>query len=142
MIKKHFFLKRNIANKLENSGHAGVRYPVYTCSVHVDKKIYKLKAMQGATVHAELADARLNKTAYASIYFENELGGRILALGTKFTGSNLLYNGRLKQLQKVVEKLFFGKLLFRQKNETTIATFLFKDNTGTVLLLCNFGFNK
>ena len=126
----------------ENSGHAGLRYPVYTGSVHVDERIYELSALEGATVLTELVDARLNKIADASTYFENELGGRVLALGTRFTEANLLYKGRLKQLHAVVKKLFFGKLPFEIENAITVAPFWYKDNVSDVLFLYNFGFDK
>ncbi len=131
-----------LADVEENSGHAGLRYPVYTGSVHSDERIYKLNAMPGATVLTELADAKLNKIADASTYFENELGGRVLALGTKFTGANLLYKGRIKQLHAVVKKLFFGKLPFVIDNAITIAPFWYKDNDSDILFLYNFGFDK
>ena len=126
----------------ENSGHEGLRYPVYTGSVHTDERIYKLKAMPGATVLTELADARLNKIAAASTYFENELGGRVLALGTRFTGANLLYKGRLKQLHAVVKKLFKRKPSFTVDNAITVAPFWFKNEENEVLFLYNFGFDK
>ena len=89
----------------------------------------------------ELVDVELEKIADASTYFENELGGRILALGTKFTGANLLYKGRLKQLHAVIKKLFSGKLPFMVENAITVAPFWFKDNDGDILFLYNFGFD-
>ena len=66
----------------------------------------------------------------------------MLALGTKFTGSNLFYKGRLKQLHTIVARLFYGKLPFALEGSRSVAPFWFKGDTGEVVFLYNFGFDK
>ena len=126
----------------ENLGYGGLRYPVYTASVHVDECIYKLEAEKGATVLTELVDARLEKISDGCVYFENELGGRVLSFGTRFTGANLFYKGRRAEIHAVVKKLFSGKLPFTLDGAVSVAPFWFCGDDGrSVLFLYNFGYD-
>ena len=121
-----------------NGTYANDRYPVYTANVHANETCYNLTPMPNARVLTELADAQLKTFGAGTVYFENELGGKVLCLGTVFTGNNWLHKCRRHQLHSVVKEMFGENLPFDVTNAITIAPMWFRGEQEDVLVLYNF----
>lgn len=121
-----------------NGSYAGDRYPVYTANVHANETCYNLKTAPGARVLTELADAQLKPFGAGTVYYENELGGKVLCLGTVFTGNNWLHKCRRHQLHSAVQAMFGAVLPFDVKDAISIAPIWYKGEREDVLALYNF----
>ncbi len=121
-----------------NGSFAGDRYPVYTANIHANESCYNLKPVPGARVLTELADEKLKPFGAGTVYYENRLGGKVLCLGTVFTGNNWLHKCRRHQLHSVVKAMFGTALPFDVADAISVAPIWYRGKTEDVLALYNF----
>lgn len=121
-----------------NGSFAGDRYPVYTANIHANETCYNLKPLPGARALTELVDAKLEPFGAGTVYFENELGGKVLCLGTVFTGNNWLHKCRRHQLHSVVKAMFGDALPFDVADAISVAPIWYRGEKEDVLALYNF----
>lgn len=121
-----------------NGSYTGNRYPVYTANIHANESCYNLVTLPGARKLTHLSDAALRPFGAGTVYFENELGGKVLCLGTVFSGNNWLHKCRRHQLHSVLKAMFGQKLLFDVTDAVFIAPIWYRGKTEDVLALYNF----
>ena len=121
-----------------NGQYAGDRYPVYTANVHANETCYNLTPRSGARVLTELVDAQLKPFGAGTVYYENELGGKVLCLGTVFTGNNWLHKCRRHQMHSVVRAMFGAQLPFDVADALFVAPLWYRGQQEDVLALYNF----
>ncbi len=121
-----------------NGSYAGNRYPVYTANIHANESCYNLVTLPGARALTYLSDAQLQPFGAGTVYFENELGGKVLCLGTVFTGNNWLYKCRRHQLHSVLKAMFGQKMPFDVTDAISIAPIWYRGETEDILALYNF----
>lgn len=121
-----------------NGNYAGDRYPVYTANIHADETCHNLKLLPGARALTELADEKLESFGVGTSYFENALGGKVLCLGTVFTGNNWLHKCRRNQLHNVVKAMFGEKLPFEIRDAISISPIWYVGTNEDVVALYNF----
>lgn len=121
-----------------NGSYAGDRYPVYTANIHADETCNNLTPLPGARVLTELVDARLQPFGAGTVYFENELGGKVLCLGTVFTGNNLLHKCRRHQFHSAVTAMFGETMPFSIVDAISVAPIWYRGENEDVLALYNF----
>lgn len=121
-----------------NGSYAGDRYPVYTANVHANETCYNLKPLPNARALTELADAQLNPFGAGTVYYENGPGGKVLCLGTVFTGNNWLHKCRRHQLHSVLKEMFGEKMPFDVTDAISVAPIWYRGETEDVLALYNF----
>ena len=119
-----------------NGSYCGDRYPVYTANIHANESCSCLRTLPGARALTELADAQLRPFGAGTVYFENELGGKVLCLGTAFTPNNWLHKCRRHQLHSAVRAMC--KFPFDIKDGIFVAPLWFRGETEDVLALYNF----
>lgn len=125
-----------------NGSYAGDRYPVYTANIHADETCYDLKPVPGARVLTELTDGSLQPFGAGTVYFENRLGGKVLCLGTVFTGNNWLHKCRRHQLHSVVCAMFGQSMPFRVTDAIFVAPIWYRGEQEDVLALYNFSIDE
>ena len=125
-----------------NGSYAADRYPVYTANVHANETCYNLKPLPGARVLTELADEKLQSFGAGTVYFENELGGKVLCLGTVFTGNNWLHKCRRHQLHSVVKAMFGKALPFDVTDAVFVSPVWYRGAEEDVLALYNFSIDS
>ncbi len=125
-----------------NGGFAGDRYPVYTANIHANETCYNLKPIAGAHVLTELCDANLESFGAGTVYFENELGGKVLCLGTVFTGNNWLHKCRRHQLHSVITRMFGEKIPFDVVDAVFVVPIWYRGENTDVLALYNFSIDS
>lgn len=121
-----------------NGSYTGNRYPVYTANIHANESCYNLVTLPGARKLTYLSDAALRPFGAGTVYFENELGGKVLCLGTVFSGNNWLHKCRRHQLHSVLKAMFGQKLPFDVTDAVFIAPIWYRGKTEDVLALYNF----
>lgn len=121
-----------------NGSFVGDRYPVYTANIHANESCLCLTPAEGARALTELVDATLRPFGAGTVYFENKLGGKILCLGTAFTGNNLLHKCRRHQFHSVVMEMFGKVLPFDVLDAISISPIWYKGEQEDVLALYNF----
>lgn len=121
-----------------NGNYADDRYPVYTANVHANETCYNLKLLPGARALTALADEKLEVFGVGTAYFENKLGGKVLCLGTVFTGNNWLHKCRRHQLHSAVKAMFGEKLPFDITDALSVAPIWYRGEDSDVLALYNF----
>ena len=121
-----------------NGSYAGDRYPVYTANVHANENGFNLTPLAGARVLTELADAKLSVFGAGTVYFENELGGKVLCLGTVFSANNWLHKCRRYQLHSAVKAMFGDRLPFDVTDAITVAPIWYRGEQADLLALYNF----
>ena len=121
-----------------NGSYANDRYPVYTANVHADETCCNLHLLPGARALTELVDASLQPFGVATAYFENELGGKVLCLGTVFCTNNWLHKCRRHQLHSVINEMFGSDLPFDVADAISIAPIWYRGEKEDVLVLYNF----
>lgn len=121
-----------------NGSYAGDRYPVYTANVHANETCFNLKPLPGARALTELADANLACFGAGTVYYENELGGKVLCLGTVFTGNNWLHKCRRHQMHSVVKEMFGDVLPFDVVDAISVSPIWYRGEKEDVLALYNF----
>lgn len=121
-----------------NGSYTGNRYPVYTANIHANESCYNLVTLPGARKLTHLSDAALRPFGAGTVYFENELGGKVLCLGTVFSGNNWLHKCRRHQLHSVLKAMFGQKLPFDVTDAVFIAPIWYLGKTEDVLALYNF----
>ena len=121
-----------------NDGFAGDRYPVYTANVHANETCYNLRLLPGARALTVLADEKLEPFGVGTAYYENALGGKVLALGTVFTGNNWLHKCRRHQLHSAVKAMFGKALPFDIVDAIFVAPFWYRGEKEDILALYNF----
>lgn len=121
-----------------NGAYAGDRYPVYTANIHANETCYNLKILSGARALTELVDGELKPFGAGTVWFENELGGKVLCLGTVFTGNNWLHKCRRHQLHNAVRAMFGETLPFDVTDAISVAPLWFRGEKEDVLALYNF----
>ncbi len=119
-----------------NGSFARDRYPVYTANVHANEICYNLRLLPGARALTVLADENLEAFGVGTAYFENALGGKVLTLGTVFTGNNWLHKCRRHQLHSAVKAMF--ALPFDVVDAISVAPIWYRGETEDVLALYNF----
>lgn len=121
-----------------NGTYTGNRYPVYTANVHANESCYNLVTLPSVRVLTHLADAQLKPFGAGTVYFENELGGKVLSLGTVFTGNNWLHKCRRHQLHSVVREMFGADMPFDVPDAISISPIWYRGEKEDVLALYNF----
>lgn len=121
-----------------NGGFAGDRYPVYTANIHANESCLCLTPAENARVLTELVDAELHPFGAGTVFFENKLGGKVLCLGTAFTGNNLLHKCRRHQFHSAVAEMFGKALPFDVCDAISICPIWYKGDREDVLILYNF----
>ncbi len=125
-----------------NGSYAYDRYPVYTANVHANETCYDLKPVKNARVLTALCDAKLEIFGAGTVYFENALGGRVLCLGTVFSGNNWLHKCRRHQLHSVVSHMFGSKMPFDVADAVFVAPIWYRGEDRNVLALYNFSIDS
>lgn len=125
-----------------NGSYAGDRYPVYTANVHANETCYNLKPLPNARALTELADAQLNPFGAGTVYYENGLGGRVLCLGTVFTGNNWLHKCRRYQMHSVISRMFGENMPFDVADAVFVAPIWYRGDNTDVLALYNFSIDS
>lgn len=121
-----------------NGSYANDRYPVYTANVHANETCFNLTPLPGARVLTRLADAKLAAFGAGTVYFENELGGKVLCLGTVFTGNNWLHKCRRHQLHSVIQEMFGSDMPFDVADAISISPIWYRGEKEDVLVLYNY----
>lgn len=121
-----------------NGGYANNRFPVYTGNLHASEVCYNLTPAPEARVLTRLADATLQSFGAATVYFENELGGKVLSLGSPFIGNNWLHKCRRYQLHRVVAQMFGDAMPFDVTDAVFIAPIWYRGEKEDVVALYNF----
>lgn len=121
-----------------NGGYIGNRYPVYTANIHADESCYNLVTLPGARALTHLSDAQLKPFGAGTVYFENELGGKILCLGTVFSGNNWLHKCRRHQLHSVLKEMFGEEMPFDVTDAVFVTPIWYRGEKEDVLALYNF----
>ena len=114
------------------------RYPAYTANIHANELTWLLKAHPNARVLTQIVDAQLREMGAGTVYFENELGGKVLSLGTAFTTNNLMHKGRRWQFQSAVKAMFGDLMPYELGEAIFIAPIWYRGETEDVLALYNF----
>ncbi len=125
-----------------NGSYAGDRYPVCTANIHANETCYNLAPAADAHILTELCDAALNVFGAGTVYYENELGGRVLCLGTVFSGNNWLHKCRRHQLHSVVTCMFGEGMPFDVTDAVFIAPIWYRGTDRDVLALYNFSIDS
>ena len=81
---------------------------------------------------------QLTAFGVGTVYFENELGGKVLSLGTVFGGNNWLHKCRRHQLHSVLKAMFGTKMPFDVTDAVFVAPIWYRGETEDVLALYNF----
>jgi hypothetical protein len=97
-----------------------------------------LRCLPGARALTELADANLVCFGAGTVYYENELGGKVLCLGTVFTGNNWLHKCRRHQMHSVVKEMFGDILPFDVVDAISVSPIWYRGEKEDVLALYNF----
>ena len=118
------------------------RYPAYTANVHANELTYLLKAQPDARVLTQIVDADFKVLGAGTVYFENELGGKVLSLGTAFTTNNLLHKGRRCQFQSAVKAMFGDQMPYELGEAVFVAPLWYKGEEKDLLALYNFSFDE
>lgn len=121
-----------------NGDYENRRYPAFTANVHANETTYMLKPLPGARELTRLVDAQFRYIAAGTVYYENELGGKVLCLGTAFTGNNLLHRGRRHQFHSVVLAMFGEKLPFDVEDAIFVTPLWYQGEQEDLLALYNF----
>lgn len=121
-----------------NGSYTGNRYPVYTANIHADESCYNLVTLPGARALTHLSDAQLKSFGAGTVYFENELGGKILCLGTVFSGNNWLHKCRRHQLHSVLKEMFGEEMPFDVTDAVFVTPIWYRGEKEDVLALYNF----
>lgn len=121
-----------------NGSYANDRYPVYTANIHANETCVNLTPLPGARVLTQLADANLTPFGAGTVYFENPLGGKILCLGTVFTGNNWLHKCRRYQLHSVINEMFGDVLPFDVMDAISISPIWYRGEKEDILALYNY----
>lgn len=121
-----------------NGSYTGNRYPVYTANIHADETCYSLKLLPGARALTELADEKLKTFGVGTAYYENEQGGKVLCLGTVFSGNNWLHKCRRHQLHNAVKAMFGSTLPFDVVDAISVSPIWYQGENEDVLALYNF----
>ncbi len=125
-----------------NGSYANDRYPVYTANIHANETCYNLKSMAAANILTELCDANLQVFGAGTVYFENELGGKVLCLGTVFTGNNWLHKCRRHQLHSVISRMFGEIMPFDVVDAVFVAPIWYRGEKSDALALYNFSIDS
>ena len=121
-----------------NGSYTGNRYPVYTANIHTNECCYNFVTLPGARALTHLADAQLKAFGAGTVYFENELGGKVLSLGAVFSPNNWLHKCRRHQIHSVVKEMFGAKMPFDVADAVFVAPIWYRGETEDVLALYNF----
>ena len=121
-----------------NGSYTGNRYPVYTANVHANESCYNLVTLPGARALTHLSDAGLQPFGAGTVYFENQLGGKVLCLGTVFSGNNWLHKCRRHQLHSVLKAMFGQKMPFDVTDGVFVTPIWYRGEKEDVLALYNF----
>lgn len=125
-----------------NGSFAKDRYPVYTANIHANETCYNLKPLPGARALTHLVDGTLQPFGAGTVYFENRLGGKVLCLGTVFTGNNWLHKCRRYQLHSAVNAMFGETLPFDIADAISVSPLWFRGEQEDVLALYNFSIDE
>ena len=127
-----------ITDDAMNGSYTADRYPVYTANIHADETCNNLKLVPGARALTELADEKLRIFGVGTAYYENELGGKVLCLGTVFSGNNWLHKCRRHQIHSVVKEMFGAEMPFDVVDAISISPIWYRGENEDVLVLYNF----
>ena len=121
-----------------NGSYTGNRYPVYTANIHANESCYNLVTLPGARALTNLADAQLKVFGAGTVYFENQLGGKVLCLGTVFTANNWLHKCRRHQIHSVVKAMFGENMPFDVTDAVFVSPIWYRGEKEDALALYNF----
>ncbi len=114
------------------------RYPAYTANIHANELTYCLKPLPDARALTRLVDAQFRELGAGTVFFENQLGGKVLCLGTAMTVNNLLHKGRRHQFHSAVNAMFGSSLPFDVKDAISVAPMWYRGKNTDLLALYNF----
>ena len=118
-----------------NGSYALDRFPAYTGGT---ERCLDLKCLPGARILTEFVSTTLEPLGVGCMHYVNQLGGRILCLGSAFQGGNWFHKGRRHQLHQVVADLWGSELPFDLPDALFVAPIWYRGETEDLLALFNF----
>ena len=125
-----------------NGNYVHRRYPAYTANIHANEVTFQLAPLPGARVLTRLIDGQFRELGAGTVYFENDLGGKVLCFGTAMTGNNLLHKGRRHQFHSAVTAMFGQHLPFDVTDAVFVAPMWYRGEDKDLLALYNFSFDE